>query len=109
MSVKMSSSSEMITLEDPIETKKAAHKNVVHEEKNALEKSFVEQALPAQGVQQILKETPIVDMQKVEEFKQKLTNLELSFNPQRIAEKILSLESELLDVEQSLTKNLKKA
>lgn len=46
---------------------------------------------------QKIKESPIVDKEKVEALKHKINTMEYAINPQRIADKILALENEIFN------------
>ncbi len=95
MSIKMS---EMVTDSSSLleeakrEVKKTPSTTKVKEEDHV---TISNRSSQVQSFQQRILETPIVDKQKVEMIKNKLTNFELNINPMNIAEKILSLESEI--------------
>ncbi len=91
MSIKMSSFNDNTVLD---ETKREIKKPTVkhqEEEKPVVTKKVSD----SHTIVQRIKEAPIVDMDKVNAFKQKLANNHFTINAHRIADKLLSFESEI--------------
>ncbi len=92
MSIKMSSLADNTTLlEDNKRTVKKAP--IVKQEEALAVKPNKPSAL--QKIQQRINETPVIDMDKVNAFKQKLANREFTVNAYRLADKLLGFESEI--------------
>ncbi len=49
----------------------------------------------SQRIHQRIMETPVVNNEKVEAIKHKIANMEYALNPQRVADKMLALETEI--------------
>ena len=94
MSIKMSSFNDNTSLleETKRETKKPSHVKVQVEEERV---KIIKRSSDSHSIVQRIKDAPIVDKDKVNAFKQKLANNSFMINAQSIADKLLSLESDI--------------
>ncbi len=93
MSIKMSSFNDNTSLleETKRDIKKPSHVKTHEEEKVKI----IKKSSDSHSIVQRIKDAPIVDKDKVNAFKQKLANNSFMINAQSIADKILSIESEI--------------